>query len=56
MAKIILEFDSIEEADEARKKDTNHINYWRAVKAEFLKDEPKNIEPLKQGFSKTKSK
>jgi predicted negative regulator of RcsB-dependent stress response len=47
---------SEEEVDEARKKDTNHINYWRAVKAEFLKDEPKNIEPLKQGFSKTKSK
>ena len=47
---------SEEEVDEARKKDTNHINYWRAVKAELLKDEPKNVEPLKQGFSKTKSK
>lgn len=51
-----------EEVDEIKKKDLNHINYWKVVKAEFLKNEPKKteplpkLEPLKQEFPKIKTK
>lgn len=53
---------SKEEVDEIKKRDSDHMNYWRAVKAELLKDESKKVEslpkfePLKQGFPKTKPK
>lgn len=53
---------SKEEVDEIKKRNLDHISYWKVVKAELLKDEPKKVEPLpkfeplKQGFPKIKPK